>query len=270
METLAVVERVVHYYDGPWDLCKESDAQKQARQQQIDFNKQLMGIYKTQFSEQQGIFNALAPQLEAMAKSPEGFGATEYAALQASIMNNVGAQYSNVAKQAAREFATTNEAGLPSGVQAQLQSQIAASAAGQAAGENINLNVANEQLKQQQQQFALANLQGLSGQTGSFAGQTAGQEMGGIGQQFNQATQVYNQGSLWKNIASGLVGNAMNFLWPNTGAGSNFSFGGAQSGPLNPALFNSGTGMTDATIPGLLNSGGAIPGSIGGIPVLGG
>jgi hypothetical protein len=190
----------------PCPMNKESDAQKAARQSQIDTNNMLLATYKQSFAQEQAILGILTPQLEEMAKSPEGFGATEYAALQAKIINDVGGQYSNVAKEAAREFATTNEAGLPSGVEAQVQAIIAAGAAGQVATGTTNLAIANEQLKQQQRDFALSS---LAGQTSLLAGQSGtagGQVLSGVGAQFNQATQVYNQGSLWKNILSGVVG----------------------------------------------------------------
>jgi len=195
----------------PCPMGKESDEQKAARESQINLNNMLLDTYKQSYAQEQAILGVLTPQLEEMAKNPQGFGATEYAALQAKIINDVGGQYSNVAKEAAREFATTGEAGLPSGVEAQVQGQIAAGAAGQAAAGTTNLAIANEQLKQQQQQYALSALQGetsmLAGQTGTAGGQS----LSGVGQQFQQATQVYNQGSLWKNILSGVVGAGLNF-----------------------------------------------------------
>lgn len=211
----------------PIPMNKESDAQKAARQQQADFNKELLAAYKVQFGEQQAILSVLTPQLEGMAANPEGMGSKEYAAVQAKIINDVGAQYSNVAKSAAREFATTSEAGLPSGVEQQVQGEIAAGAAGAEAGNLTQLNIANEQLKEQQRQFALSSLGGIQSGLASQSGTTAGQEISGTGQQFQEATQVYNQGSLWKNILSGVVG-----------AGLDVATGGL-SGAFN-SVFNQG------------------------------
>ena len=212
----------------PCPMGKESDDQKAARQSQIETNKMLLDTYKQSFAQEQAILGLITPQLEEMAKSPEGFGATEYAALQAKIINDVGGQYSNVAKEAAREFATTSEAGLPSGVEAQVQGQIAAGAAGAVTGQTTNLAIANEQLKQQQRDFALSS---LAGQTSLLAGQSGtagGQVLSGVGAQFNQATQVYNQGSLWKNILSGVAGAGLDFL---TGGASNILGGGSFFNP---------------------------------------
>jgi hypothetical protein len=216
METGQILERIVRAYDGPWEYCKESAAQKAAQAQQTAFTAQLQQIYLTQFAEDQAILQQITPQLESIATSPQGFGATEYAALQAGIVNTTGQQYANAAKQAATQFAVANEAGLPSGVQQQVQGQLAGAAAGQVASQSSALAIANEQMKQQQQQYALSTLGGLYGQTGSMAGQTAGQTLTGIGGEFGQATQVYNQGSLWQNILSGVAssaaGNTMNYL----------------------------------------------------------
>lgn len=198
-------------------MNKESDAQKQAQQQQNDFNKTLLDTFKTNLAGQEAILSVLTPQLEEMAKNPEGFGATEYAALQAKIINDTGAQYSNVAKAAATEFATTNEAGLPSGVEAGIQANIAGAAAGQVASESTSLAVANEQEKQRQRDFALSSLTGiqagLGGESATFAGQTGA----GFQSQFQNATTIYNQGSLWKNILGGVAGAVGNFLVPGLG-----------------------------------------------------
>lgn len=208
----------------PVPMNKESDAQKQAQAQQNAFNQQLMDTFKTQFGEQQAILSVLTPQLEEMAKNPQGFGATEYAALQAKIVNDTGAQYSNVAKEQAREFATTNEAGLTSGVQAGVQAELAGAAAGQVAGESSSLAIANEQLKQQQKDFALSSLSGIQGGLSSSAANFSGQAGTGLQNQFQNATTVYNQGSLWKNILSGVAGAGLDVLT------------GGMSGAMNSVL----------------------------------
>ena len=210
IETMSVVEIVSSDYTGPWELLKESEAEKQAQAQQQAFSQQLMETYNTQFQEQQAILKTITPQLEAMATNPEGFGSTEYAALQAQIINDTGAQFSNAAKTEAQNFATTNEAGLPSGVQASVQAELAGAAAGQVSAQSTGLAVANEQLKQQQQQFALSTLGGESSAIGSEAGQTAGQVNSGTNAAFNEASTIYNQGSMWKNILGGLAGSAIN------------------------------------------------------------
>src|SRR3974390_994063 len=203
---------------------KESQEQKDAQAQQPAFNKQLQSIYQTQFAENQSILKALTPQLQAMAANPQGFGATEYHALQSQIINDTGAQYSNMAKGVAQDFATSNEAGLPSGVQAQLQANIAAGAAGQVSNASNNLAIQNEQLKQQQQQFAMGTLEGQQGSIGSQMGTTGNQVGSGLQNQFQNATTVYNQGSLWKNILGGIVGAGLNVA---TGGLSSLMTGGS-------------------------------------------
>lgn len=230
METGAVLFSERHAYDGPWELCKESDAQKSAQAQQSAFNQQLMQTFQTQFGEQQAILGVLTPQLEAMAKNPQGFGSTEYAALQAGIVNDTGAQYSNIAKEQAAQYATSNEAGLPSGVQASIQAGIGAQAAGQVAGESSQLAIANEQLKQQQQQFALGGLSGLGSTLGQQSGTFSGQAGSGLQNQFQNATTVYNQGSMWKNVLGGVVGAGLNMFAPVLGSLVGGAIGGGGSG----------------------------------------
>jgi hypothetical protein len=211
----------------PCPMNKESDAQKKAQQNQLDFNNMLVSTFKQAFTQQQTILGVLTPQLEEMAKNPTGFGATEYAALQARIVNDTGAQYSNVAKEQAREFATTNEAGLPSGVQAQVQANLAGAAAGQVAGESNQLAIANEQVKQQQKDFAMSSLSGVQSGLGSQSAAFSGQAGTGLQNQFNNATAIYNQGSLWKNILGGAVGAGLNVFVPGLGT----AVGGAIGGP---------------------------------------
>jgi len=224
IESGRVLSRVTEPYDGPWILCKESDAQKKAQQEQNDFNNVLLATYKQQFAQSQAILGIITPQLEHMAANPDGMGADEYAALQAKIVNDTGAQFSNASKAAAREFVTTNEAGLPSGVEEQVQGSIAAGAAGQVAGETSNLAIANEQIKQQQKDFALSALTGIQSGLSSTGVATGGQVETGQQNAFQNATTVYNQGSMWKNILSGVVGAGLNFA---TGGLSGLAQGGS-------------------------------------------
>jgi hypothetical protein len=189
----------------PCPMNKESSEEKAAQQQQMQFSQQLMQVFNTQFGEQQSILGMLTPQLESMATNPQGFGAIEYAALQSQIVNDVGSQYSSAAKSAAREFATTDEAGLPSGAEQEIQANLTGAAAGEVASQSTGLAVANQQLKQEQQQFALGALSGEAGTLGSEMESTGGETIQGTGQAFNEAATVFNQGSLWQNILGGLV-----------------------------------------------------------------
>ncbi len=196
-------------YRGPWERCKESEAEKQAQQQQQQFSQQLMSTYNEQFAEQQAILKTITPQLQATINNPQGFGVTEYAQLQAQIINDTGAQYSNAAKTAAAEFATTNEAGLPSGVEASIQANLAGAAAGQVSGESSQLIVSNAQLKAQQQQQAQAELTGIAANEGSQVESTGNSVNTGTAQAFQEASTIYNQGQVWQNILGGVVGGAL-------------------------------------------------------------
>jgi hypothetical protein len=190
-----------------------------AQQQQTAFANQLMGIYQTQLSQQQSVLKTLLPQLQAMATNPQGFGATEYAALQSQIVNSTGAQYSNAAKSEAQQFATTNEAGLPSGVEQSVQANLAGQASGAVASQSTGLAISNAQLQQQQQQFALSGLNQIQSGIGSQAGQSGGQVNTGLAgsantanQEFQQAQAINNQGSVWQNILGGITGAGLNFV----------------------------------------------------------
>ena len=254
-----VLEHEHHQYEGPICLCKESDAQKAAQQQQTaltkqqlgieqqiaSFSQQLQGIFKTQFAGQQSLLNFLTPQLESMATNPLGFGATELAALQSNLINQVGSATTSAQQETNRQFATQNEAGLPSGVQAMTNAQILSSAAGARAGGLTNIALANEQLKTQQQQFAEQELSGpvMAGSlatpsgagvslSGLSAASGANQGAGNLNNQaFQQATQIQNQGGLWKNILGGLMGAGLNFA---TGGLSNILGGGSFLNPNPP------------------------------------
>jgi hypothetical protein len=224
----------------PCPMNKESDDQKKAQAQQNAFNAQLLDIYKTQFGESQAILSVLTPQLEGMAANPTGFGVDEYHALQAKIVTDVGAQYSAVAKQNALEFATTNEAGLPSGVELSVDAATRAAAANAVASNSTTLAIQNEELKNQQKEFAIGQLGSEAGLLGSETTATGSQAGSGLQSQFQNATTVYNQGSAWKNILSGVVSSGLNFV---TGGLSGLAQGGG-------FLAGGGQAMGGATVTG--------------------
>src|SRR5271157_3151713 len=118
-----------------------SSGQVAAQQSQTDYTNQLMQVMKQEFALQTSALQYLMPQLQAMATNPQGFGATAYKQMQSELINNVGAQFGGAAKAANENFAVSNEAGLPSGVQSQVNAQISANAAGAEAGGLSNLSI---------------------------------------------------------------------------------------------------------------------------------
>lgn len=205
-------------------------ATQAAQKEQAEFSQKLMTIMQTQLGQQAAVLKTVLPQLQEMATNPKGFGATEYAALQAKIMTDTAGQYSSAAKAEAADFATTNEAGLPSGVEASIQANLRGAAAGAVATQSTELTIANEEAKQQQQQYALSAENQIQSEFGSqataFGGQTNTAQAGAAStanSEFNQAQAVYNQGSLWKNILGGVVGAGLNFA---TGGLSSLAQGG--------------------------------------------
>lgn len=200
----------------------EKAAQAQTRaiqQQQQQFATNLMKIYQTQLAQQQTILKPLISQLQTMATNPQGFGTAEFAALQAKIVNDTSGQYSSAAKSEAQSFAVSNEAGLTSGAEEAIQAGLKAQAGESVAEQSVNLTVANEQLKQEQQRFAQSGLAQISGTLGSQADATAGMGGSNLGaagatanEEFQQASTIYNQGSMWQNILGGVIGAGTNFL----------------------------------------------------------
>ena len=103
-------------------------------------------------------------------------------------------------------------AGLPSGVEAAIQSQIGSSA-GNTVAQGLNqINLANQQYKNQQQMTALSGLQQIPGMLGMSP--QVGGLLGGInGLSFNEGQTIYNQnqaGNFWGNLGQGLLGGLIN------------------------------------------------------------
>jgi hypothetical protein len=218
-----------------------------AQKQQQAFAQQLASIYQTQLGQQTAVLKTILPQLNEMATNPAGFGPTEYAALQAKIVADTSGQYSSTAKSEAANFATTNEAGLPSGVEESIQANLKGAAGNAVATQSTNLAITNEQLKQQQQQYALSSLSQIQSGIGSEASATAGQSSGTLAgsastanSEFNQAATIYNQGSLWKNILGGVAGAGLNFL---TGGLSGIATQAGAAGASTGQQFLTGAGQ---------------------------
>ena len=204
-----------------------SSGQVAAQQSQTDYTNQLMNIMKTEFANQQSVLSYILPQLQAMATNPQGFGATEYKNLQSQIVNNVGAQFAGAQKAANENFAVSNEAGLPSGVQSQVNAQISANASGAESSNLTSLSIQNEQLKQQQQQYALGGLTSIAGTSGQQTIGAGGVGSGSAGQQFGEATTMANMGNWWQPILGAALGTGLSAA---TGGLSNLIARPGQSG----------------------------------------
>lgn len=213
-------------YNDYQGYMKISGAEKQAQEQTVQESNFLQQMMQTQFAEQQQLLNSfLIPQLKQMATDPQGFGAKALANMQSQLINTVGSQYASQTQAIQNRFATQNMAGLGSGFQTALQANLAQGAAGQEAGGLLNIGLANEQAKLQQQQFGLSGLMGAEQELGA-APQSAGLAIQSNQNRFGQSYQMAKQGSLWQNLLGGVVGAGLNMIAPGVGS----LVGGAISG----------------------------------------
>lgn len=209
--TLAILEDEWFWYDGPVSQCKVTDEEKKAQAQSAEESKYLQTMMQTQFKEQQDLLNhVLLPQLKQMATDPQGFGAKALADMQSKLINTVGTQFASQQKGLQQRFATNNLPGVGSGVQEALSANLAQGAAGQEAGGLMNIDLANEQQKEQQRQFGISGLAGASTLLGQAPG-SAGLALQANSQNFDQSHQIAQQGSLWQNLLGGVLGAGLGF-----------------------------------------------------------
>jgi hypothetical protein len=239
-------------YEG---FCKVSSAETSAYQAQANAenamakqSQAMVGIMNKQFAAQQSVLNVLMPQLTAMAKNPQGFGAQAMAAMTSQMINTIGTQLTGQQQGLRQQFATSNMPGLGSGAEAAISSGLASSAAGAEASNIQQLDIANAQAKMQQQQFALSGMSGLAGMMGSQAMGAGGMAMQGLGMQgqmansmFQNAYTMNQQGSGWQNALTGALTGAGMLLGTMVMPGMGTAAGG-QIGSSLGGLFGSAGG----------------------------
>jgi hypothetical protein len=117
----------------------------------VDFSQSLMDIFKQQFPQQQGMLNFLNGKLQGMIQNPTGFSSQDLSALRTNASTNAATQTQNALKasgatEAARGGGATSA--VQSGVDKQIQGQIQAAGAGALSNNLSNIEVANEQQRQ--------------------------------------------------------------------------------------------------------------------------
>jgi hypothetical protein len=123
------------------------------------------------FGSGQALYSSLAPQLEAQAANPQGFGAPGLARLRTANEQSAGGSNAGAVGQGALEEARTRNAG---GAGMAL-SKAARSAGANLSNANLETNLANEQLKEQQRSRAQGELGSLYGTNVSGANTAAGE-----------------------------------------------------------------------------------------------
>jgi len=250
METLEVVAREDFDYEGPLELCGPSQAQYTAQEQAQSEATSLQNDFNTQFGEQQGLLNSfLIPQLEGMINNPQGFGAPALAAMQSSLVNNVGAQAANATQSANASFDTNNMAGLPSGVEQAIKAQIASGAGNTVAQGANQIQLQNAQEKLAQQQFGYQGLAGAESALGA-APQTGGLAISANQNSANQANTIAQAGNWWQGMLGSAIGAGLGIATGGlstmaSGAGSFLGGGGGAGGAMG--LGDAGGG----SVPGL-------------------
>jgi hypothetical protein len=175
----------------------------------------MIGMMNKQFAQQQSIMKMFLPQLQQMATNPQGFGAAAMAAMRSQTINTIGSQLASQQAGLRSQFATANMPGLGSGAQAAISATLAGGAAGAEASNLQQLSIANEQAKQQQQQYALTGMQQMAGMTGQqslgFGGlgvQAGSSAMQGFNQAFQNQATMAQQGDWWQNALIAGIGGA--------------------------------------------------------------
>ncbi len=190
-----------------------SQAEKDAQAQSAAESAAMFKDFQTQFGEQQGfVNNFLKPQLESMYLSPQGFGATALADLDANLVNTTGVQAANARQASQAQFNTANMAGLPSGVEQAIQSQIGSAAGNTVAQGSNQIQLANQQYKNQQQMTALQDLQNIP-QLMGMSPQVGGLLTSANQNSFKQADTINQEsiaGDFWGNLGQGLLGGLIN------------------------------------------------------------
>jgi hypothetical protein len=183
-----------------------SQAEQTLQTEQAAQTQQYMQQQSTLYGEQQSLMATLTPLLQQEISNPTGFSATEMADLNASNVKTTGAQYANVQKQMNLRNASSNMAGLTSGVAAGETAGLQGMAAGTVASNAQNTQLASAELAQQKSQTAQSEMLALQSGLGGQAVSMGQVENKSESNAFNQASTEQQQSSqLMNGILGGLV-----------------------------------------------------------------
>lgn len=150
------------------------------------------------------IFNALMPQYEAEATNPSGYGASGIAAMDTAAQQSTGGSTAGAVGKLNQMAARTRNKG---GFQI-AGDEAARQGARQNSQEAVQVQSANEQLKQQQKQAGLVGEAGLYGENLSTILGALGAENSSLGQQTGANNSEVNAGnSGWLQNTMGLLGS---------------------------------------------------------------
>lgn len=185
----------------------KGDSTAQANEQaQLQFNQQLMSLFQTQFQNQTGILNFMKGQLEPMIQNPTGLDADTLATLRTQAKDSAADAYANAQKAYDTTSFARGGRNLPSGVDAQVSGAISGAAANQEATANQNIDLANEQLKQQNYWNSINALNGVAAQVNPLGYASAATTGGNTVANLSNAVTNSQQSGVLGGILGGVFG----------------------------------------------------------------
>jgi hypothetical protein len=180
------------------------------QQEQAAETKAYVAQQSTLFSESQALQATLTPMLEKEISNPTGFTPQQMADLNANNINTTGAQYANVQKQLNATNASSNMAGLTSGVGAAETAALKGSAASTVSLNAQSTQLANAQLQNTNKNIAQQQLVGMQSGMGSQAISQGSLENQSNQSTFNEANtiQQQNNSDMLNSVLGGAVGAA--------------------------------------------------------------
>jgi hypothetical protein len=137
-----------------------------ARGQEHDsagFAATLRDAFTQQFGHLQDVMSFLTNKLTGQVNNPTGFSPQAKAAMTTNAMQTTATDYANAKAAAQAASAAHGGSTLPNGVQAQIQGQLAQAGANEQTSQLNNINLADEQLKEENQWRAISGLEGVAG-----------------------------------------------------------------------------------------------------------
>lgn len=187
-------------------MCSSGDSKvKEGETQQLDFNKQLMGIFQTQFGKQSGILDYLSGKMKGNIANPQGYSPEALTSMRTAATEGTARSYAQAEQATHAQEAARGGSALPSGVNAQLDAQNANAAAAMNTGSQEQITQANENLKQQNYWNSVNaengiaagyNPQGYAGEANSGSGALAG---------LSNAYSTSQNSGFWNKLSGGFA-----------------------------------------------------------------
>jgi hypothetical protein len=158
-------------------MCSSGDqTAANAEKSSAAFQDTLTSAFKTQFGQNQDLYNFLSGSLKSQINNPQGYGDQALTAMRTGATDTIASQYQNAQKALQNRQFTAGGENLPSGVNAMQTGALAQGQASDTAGAQNNITLQDQNLKQQNYWNAISGLNGVN--QGNNAGITAGNANG--------------------------------------------------------------------------------------------